>query len=315
MTQHQPKLVVITQFPWGLGHQLYSRLRPDPAVISLPGELMIGRAGQWYWPNLDALPRHPSIGDADRAFDHLQEAQLLATKHDAAIDFFLDPQLGLAGARARSFLPVSPSQREHYHSFLQGIGKDVLTNGSYVMAYLSSLAMSCELIASNSQPTLLLAYLPHLLLHPKSVRRLTADVADATLLITVNPPETSLHQLAAHSCDGSSLVTHGAELMAHWETALLHCQALMAGSDLRVALWASQPAEACDSPMTGLVPSLGAAHHCEVLDGLARVLPTAQSVVSPVPRIAPPAELTPALVRCGTAYSQFIHAAKSAHAA
>jgi hypothetical protein len=306
--QKHPKLVVVTQFPWGLGHRFYSHLRPDPAVISLPCELMIGRAGQWYWPNLDALPRHPSIGDADRAFDHLQEAQLLATRPADAIDFFLDPQLGLAGAGARSFLPVSPSQRKHYDAFLQGIGKDVLTNGSYVMAYLSSLATSWELIARNSQPTLLLVYLPHLLLHPKSVRRLTADVADATLLIAASPPETSFHQLAAHSCDGSSVVTHGAELMANWEKALLHCQALMAGSDLRVALWASQPPEACDSPMAGLALSRGTAHHPEVLDGLAKVLPTAQTVVAPAGRIDPPAELMPALARCGNAYSQLLHA-------
>ena len=184
-----PQLLLITQLHRS-GGTLFSQLLDGHSGIQAhPHELFIGKPQKWNWPKLAKLLNSP-----EPLFESLQEDKIAAIGRQGV---FIKPGSNLeAGKQDVSF---TYSLTEHRQRFVELYSKaPVKTQRFAIQIYFHTFFASWPEHHSSGHERYISCFLPHLILHSDSLRRLFADFPDVMLVSLLRRPDSWIASLVNH---------------------------------------------------------------------------------------------------------------------
>ena len=184
-----PQLLLITQLHRS-GGTLFSQLLDGHSGIQAhPHELFIGKPQKWNWPKLAKLLNSPEL-----LFESLQEDKIAAIGRQGV---FIKPGSNLeAGKQDVSF---TYSLTEHRQRFVELYSQaPVKTQRFAIQIYFHTFFASWPEHHSSGHERYISCFLPHLILHSDSLRRLFADFPDVMLVSLLRRPDSWIASLVNH---------------------------------------------------------------------------------------------------------------------
>ena len=184
-----PQLLLITQLHRSGGTLFSQLLDGHSAVQAHPHELFIGKPQKWNWPKLAKLLTSPAL-----LFESLQEDKIAAIGRQGV---FIKPGSNLeAGKQDVSFTYSLTDHRERFVKLYSQA--PVQTQRLAIQIYLHTFFSAWPEYHSSGHERYVSCFLPHLILHSDSLRRLFTDFPDVMLVSLLRRPDSWIASLVNH---------------------------------------------------------------------------------------------------------------------
>lgn len=184
-----PQLLLITQLHRSGGTLFSQLLDGHSAIQAHPHELFIGKPQKWNWPSLGALLTSPR-----ELFDSLLEEKIAAL---GANGLFIKPGSNpKAGQQNVAFTYSLDTHRDRF--MLIYSQAPVKTQRLAIQIYLHTFFEAWPQYIFSGHERYVSCFLPHLILHGHSLRRLLADFPDVLMVSLLRRPDSWIASLVSH---------------------------------------------------------------------------------------------------------------------
>lgn len=183
------RLLLVTQLHRS-GGTLFSQLLDGHSSIQAhPHELFIGKPNKWDWPRLAA-----SLDDPNKIFSLLSEEKIADL---GRLKNFVKP--GRNQAARQQIVPFSYDVSHHQRLFIDIYQRAfVKTQRFAIQLYLATFFKAWPEYRASDREVYVSCFLPHILLHDDSMRRLFEDFPDLLLVNILRRPDSWLASLENH---------------------------------------------------------------------------------------------------------------------
>lgn len=182
-------LILITQLHRS-GGTLFSQLLDGHSQIQAhPHELFIGKPEKWNWPDLDSI-----LSDPKAVFESLHEQKIAAIGQTG---LFIKP--GSNQAAQGQEVPFTYDLEQHREAFVSVYEQAVVPSQRLaVQLYMQTFFTAWPEYKSSGRERYVSCFLPHIIIHDDSMKRLLRDFPDLLLVSLIRSPDTWLASLVNH---------------------------------------------------------------------------------------------------------------------
>ena len=183
------RLLLITQLHRSGGTLFSQLLDGHSAIQAHPHELFIGKPKKWDWPDLQAVLKSPND-----LFDKLQEPKIAAI---GRAGIFIKP--GSNPDARKQTVPFTYDIDLHRQIFCDLYsGFPAKSQRLAIQLYLATFFRAWPEYKSSHHERYVSCFLPHLIIHSRSVTALLADFPDILLVSLIRRPDSWISSLVNH---------------------------------------------------------------------------------------------------------------------
>lgn len=217
------QLALITQLHRSGGTLFSQLLDGHSAIKAHPHELFIGKPNKWDWPDLQN-----TLDSAEHVFSALQEDKIATI---GASGQFIKP--GSNKAATDQGVPFHYDINAHKSAFLALFNQaPAISQRLAIQLYLASFFEAWPEFHSSGRERYVSCFLPHILLHGSSMRRLFLDFPDLLLISLLRRPDTWLSSLENHIGLDLNNIKKVTNQLERWKLSVKTITALHANSAL-----------------------------------------------------------------------------------
>lgn len=186
------RLVLITQVHRSGGTMFSQLLDGHSEIAAHPHELFIGKPEKWDWPSFSTAQLQAF--SAVEIFDFLKEDKIARI---GSLGQFIKP--GSNEAAKNQYVPFNYSLQRHQSLFVDRWNESpAKSRHQAILLYLSTFFEAWPEYLSSGREKLLSCFLPHILMHDASMKRLIEDFPGLLLVNIVRRPDSWLSSLINH---------------------------------------------------------------------------------------------------------------------